>query len=183
MLDYAQLEALLAVEETGTFEGAARHLNLSSFAVVQRIKALETKMGTVLIERGPTRTSDAGKVLCDHARQVRQLENEVTQAHHQDAKVLNGDIPIIKIALSDETLSSWFVNVIEATDPAKRLPLIDVTLVGPAQGRDSIRVQALRPWPPALSGGCEPGVHCRPLFKRPHDRGPQGCNRPTFLQQ
>ena len=29
MLDYPQLKALLAVDETGTFEGAARELNVT----------------------------------------------------------------------------------------------------------------------------------------------------------
>ena len=34
MLNYKQLEALLAIEDTGSFEGAAHVLNISSFAVV-----------------------------------------------------------------------------------------------------------------------------------------------------
>ena len=33
MLDYSQLGALLAVSETGSYEGAARKLNVTSFAV------------------------------------------------------------------------------------------------------------------------------------------------------
>ena len=33
MLDYPQLRALLAIDETGTFEGSARELNVISFAV------------------------------------------------------------------------------------------------------------------------------------------------------
>lgn len=60
---YSKLYALLAVEEAGTFEAAARVLNLFSFAVVQRIKALEAQMDVTLVDRAPTRTSKAGKAL------------------------------------------------------------------------------------------------------------------------
>ena len=51
MLDYIQLEALLTVDEAVTFERTTQELNLSSFAVAQRIKTLKAQPGVTLIDR------------------------------------------------------------------------------------------------------------------------------------
>jgi len=51
MFDYAHLEALLAVEREGTFEGAARFLGITASAVSQRVKLLEERIGAVVINR------------------------------------------------------------------------------------------------------------------------------------
>ena len=50
--DYPLLEALAAVAREGTFEAAARSLNITQSAVSQRVKLLEEKAGAVLIVRG-----------------------------------------------------------------------------------------------------------------------------------
>lgn len=129
MLDYSQLGALLAVVETGTYEGAARELNVSSFAVKQRIKTLEGKLGVKLIEPSPTRPSHIGRVLCDHTRQVRDLENKVIEEHRQDglqASGEDGDPQVLRIAVCEETFAEWFADVLgdlERIDPS---PTIDV---------------------------------------------------------
>ena len=52
MLDYPALRAVAAVVQTGGFEKAARVLNVTPSAVSQRVKQLEERLGTVLIERG-----------------------------------------------------------------------------------------------------------------------------------
>ena len=46
-----ELEAFIAVLETGSFEGAARRLNATSPAVSKRIVELESKLGLRLFER------------------------------------------------------------------------------------------------------------------------------------
>ncbi|WP_176328162.1 LysR family transcriptional regulator, partial [Burkholderia vietnamiensis] len=52
MLDYPLLEALAAVIRHGSFERAARDLNVSPSAVSQRVKLLEERVGSVLVKRG-----------------------------------------------------------------------------------------------------------------------------------
>ena len=51
MLDYPQLQALVAVHRRGSFDLAAAELGLTPSAVSQRIKALEDRVGALLIRR------------------------------------------------------------------------------------------------------------------------------------
>ena len=128
MLDYTQLKALLAVDDTGTFEGAARELNLSSFAIVQRIKTLEAKLGVKLIDRSPTRTTDIGKVLCDHTREVISLEGELIDQHRIDTLQAETGSPSLKIAIVDENLSNWFLALLPHDNSSKERLRLNVQL-------------------------------------------------------
>lgn len=49
--DFNDLEAFLAVKETGSFHGAAQRLNLSQSAVTRRVQKLEQALDSVLFER------------------------------------------------------------------------------------------------------------------------------------
>ena len=53
MLDYPALAALAQIIRRGSFEAAAASLGVTPSAISQRIKALEERMGEVLIHRGP----------------------------------------------------------------------------------------------------------------------------------
>lgn len=75
--DGAQLDALAAVVEEGTFDAAARRLHVTPSAVSQRIKALEQHVGQVLVRRSrPCRATEAGNVLVRLAGQLALLEGE-----------------------------------------------------------------------------------------------------------
>ena len=50
-LDLEQLRTLRAVVERGTLDGAAKALHVTPSAVSQRLKALETTAGRVLLVR------------------------------------------------------------------------------------------------------------------------------------
>ncbi len=81
MLDYASLATVAAVVREGSFERAARSLNVTTSAVSQRIKQLEERLGSVLIIRGqPCRATDMGRLLCSHVEQVGLLEQELRGA-------------------------------------------------------------------------------------------------------
>src|SRR5882757_1366569 len=76
-IDSAQLDTFAAVIDEGSFEAAARRLRITPSAVSQRIKALESRLGHVLIQRTkPTRSTEAGEALLRLARQVDLLEVE-----------------------------------------------------------------------------------------------------------
>ena len=78
MLDYQSLFALAAVVREGSFERAARVLNVTPSAISQRIKGLEERLGQVVIHRGPPATgTPAGLRLMQHLDQVRLLEQSL----------------------------------------------------------------------------------------------------------
>lgn len=135
MLDYSQLSALLAVDESGTYEGAARELHVTSFAVKQRIKTLEAKLGVKLIDGGPTRPSKVGRILCDHTRKVRILEEGVIEEHRQDCleearqEEYSGTI---HVAVCDEVFADWFIDALDALEQIETRPTIDVSPAPPA---------------------------------------------------
>lgn len=68
-MDRAALDALIAVERTGSFTEAARKLNLSQPALSRRILGFEEEVGIALLERrrGKAVLTDAGKALLPHA--------------------------------------------------------------------------------------------------------------------
>ncbi|MBB5359039.1 DNA-binding transcriptional LysR family regulator [Rhodanobacter sp. ANJX3] len=60
-----QLTAFAAVLAEGSFDAAARRLSLTPSAISQRIKALEDRLGQVLIlRRLPCRATPAGNACC-----------------------------------------------------------------------------------------------------------------------
>jgi LysR family transcriptional regulator (chromosome initiation inhibitor) len=70
-LDLAQLRALSATVAEGTFEAAARALNVTPSAISQRIKALEQSVGRVLLQRSkPVRVTESGEAILRLARNV-----------------------------------------------------------------------------------------------------------------
>lgn len=119
MFDYAHLEALLAVEREGSFEGAGRALGVTSSAVSQRIKLLEERIGAVLINRHPPiKPTHVGIELCRHAELVSILEDKIISANDCVPKVQDHRKPVIKIVVNDDSLSSWFMDVLKM-DAAK----------------------------------------------------------------
>lgn len=51
MIDYKQLQALVAIIEEASFERAAIRLNVTQSAVSQRLKQLEERLGQTLVIR------------------------------------------------------------------------------------------------------------------------------------
>ena len=77
MLNRDQLEAFASVAESGSFERAAARLNLTSGAVSQRMRALETHLKCILLKRTqPLRLTQAGEVLYRHLIAIRKLEDD-----------------------------------------------------------------------------------------------------------
>jgi LysR family transcriptional regulator, chromosome initiation inhibitor len=105
----AQLAALAAVVEHGTFETAARHLHVTPSAVSQRIRALETAAGQVLVRRTtPCRPTDAGRTLIRLARQTQLLYDEAAQALSPgESRAVS-----LPIAVNADSLATWFREVL-----------------------------------------------------------------------
>jgi LysR family transcriptional regulator (chromosome initiation inhibitor) len=107
-----QLAALAAVIEFGTFDAAADHLHVTPSAVSQRIKALEQRVGQVLVVREkPCRATVAGVPLLRLAAQTALLEAEALgelggpgTAHR----------PRVALAVNADSMSTWFTAVLGA---------------------------------------------------------------------
>ena len=75
-----QLSALLAVSDTGAFDRAAGRLGVSTSAVSQRIRALESALGRVLVRRGsPSTVTAEGAIVLRYARQQELLAGEMSR--------------------------------------------------------------------------------------------------------
>jgi LysR family transcriptional regulator, chromosome initiation inhibitor len=108
-LNPAQLEALVAIAERGSFEAAARSLHITPSAVSQRIRALEAAAGQVLISRGsPCRATPQGEWLVRLGRQTRLLYDEAGQALTGAGAV---ELPV---AVNADSLAVWFGDVLAA---------------------------------------------------------------------
>ena len=106
--DSHQLAALLAVVDEGSFEAAADELRVTPSAVSQRIKALERRVGQVVVQRTrPCRPTSTGEVLVRMARQLALLEAEAGAALTAQSTATT-----IAIALNADSLATWARDVL-----------------------------------------------------------------------
>lgn len=122
-LDPRQSQALLAVIDTGSFEQAAATLHLTASAVSQRVRALETALGTPLVVRTrPCRTTPAGQRLLQYLRRVQSLEDDLR------ADFAGGSEPLaVTIAVNADTLASWLLPALADFIIEERI-LLDLTV-------------------------------------------------------
>lgn len=85
--DFSDLEAFLAVKQTGSFQIAAERLNLSQSAVTRRIKKLEAALDTLLFERTTraVRPTLAAKRLETRAEAMLENAQETTRAMRDES--------------------------------------------------------------------------------------------------
>lgn len=129
MLDYPALAAIAAVVQEGSFERAARALNVTPSAVSQRVKLLEERLGTVLIARGqPCTATEAGRLLCRHIERVGMLEHDLRAALPQVAGETDANArATLRIAVNADTLATWFVTAM-AQFTRNESALLDIAL-------------------------------------------------------
>ncbi|HDS0948221.1 TPA: LysR family transcriptional regulator ArgP [Stenotrophomonas maltophilia] len=111
-LVHPQLAAFAAVLEEGSFEAAARRLAISPSALSQRIKALEDRLGQVLLVRqAPCRPTAAGEVLLRSVRPMQVLQSEAL-AELLPERGHDATRTPIPLAVNDDSLDTWFVAAI-----------------------------------------------------------------------
>ncbi|MBY4898581.1 LysR family transcriptional regulator ArgP [Cupriavidus sp. AU9028] len=127
MLDYPGLHALAAVVREGSFERAARVLNVTPSAVSQRIRLLEERIGCALVVREqPCRATEAGRRLCQHLDRVRRLEQELQDTMPALAPEGPARVPL-PIAVNADSLATWFAPAL-ATFGADAPVLMEVLI-------------------------------------------------------
>lgn len=126
MLDYAAARAVALIVQTGSFEAAARALGVTPSAVSQRVRAIEERLGTVLIRRGqPCTATEAGARLCRHMEQVGMLEDSLRQ--HLPGFAPGQPHVTLHIATNADSLAAWFLPPL--ADFAARSGYLTATLV------------------------------------------------------
>ncbi|MCZ4578467.1 LysR family transcriptional regulator ArgP [Gordonia amicalis] len=112
------LRTLAAVLREGTFDAAASSLHVTPSAVSQRIKALESAVGRVVLRRTkPASATPDGEVLVRLARQWELLLAEtraefVGEPDHDDAPVTARPRVHLPIATNADSLATWLLPVL-----------------------------------------------------------------------
>jgi LysR family transcriptional regulator, chromosome initiation inhibitor len=107
------LAAFAAVIERGSFDAAAAHLHVTPSAISQRIKALEQRVGQVLVVREkPVSPTAAGVPLLRLASQTALLETEALA----EMGGSGGAAPRIAMAVNADSMATWFSAVFAAMD-------------------------------------------------------------------
>ncbi len=111
VLDQAGLDCLAALADTGSFERAAQLLHITQSAVSQRLRALESHSGQLLVVRArPLRLTEPGKVLLRYARQLQVLRadaaRELGASAHREER--------IPIAVNADSLATWVLPALDA---------------------------------------------------------------------
>ena len=110
-----------AVIDEGTLEGAARVLHMTPSAVSQRVKALEQRLGRVLIVRSkPVRTTEAGAAVLRFARQLMLLEHDALAEVGFDDD--DERITSVGIAVNADSLATWLLPAF--AEVARRHPVV-----------------------------------------------------------
>lgn len=107
----AQLAALRAVIDEGTLEAAARTLHVTPSAVSQRLKALETATGRVLLVRSkPARATASGQALVRLARQLDLLTADTLDELGAEPGTDRPDRPVtVALAVNADSLATWLL--------------------------------------------------------------------------
>jgi LysR family transcriptional regulator (chromosome initiation inhibitor) len=112
-IDGQQLAAFAAVIEHGSFDAAAARLHVTPSAISQRIKALEQRVGQVLVVREkPCSATAAGVPLLRLAAQSALLEAEALA----EMGGADGTAPRIALAVNADSMATWFTAVFEKLD-------------------------------------------------------------------
>lgn len=109
MFDHRAIAALHTIIETQGFEAAAHKLFITQSAVSQRIQSLENHFGKpVLVRTQPYRPTELGKLLLGYYKQLVFLEESLRSEITAEAQS-----PTISIAISRDSLETWFAKVLE----------------------------------------------------------------------
>lgn len=101
------VRTLLTVVDEGTFDAAAGALRVTPSAVSQRVKALEQRVGRVLLIREkPVRPTESGEAIVRFARQLARLEHDT---HAALGLTGEGETTRLSIAVNADSLATWFL--------------------------------------------------------------------------
>ena len=152
MLDRLQtMKVFLAVADDGSFTAAARHLGMTVPHVTRHIAALETQLGTRLLQRTTRRTSltAAGERYAESVRDILQAVESAFMEAQSNTSALKGVLRIVAApALTDALISPLAaafraqypgisLDVYVDPQPVPELTRYDLGLLQVAEGFDA----------------------------------------------
>ena len=130
MFDPRHTQALLAIHSEGSFQGAARALQLTPAAITQRIKALEAAVGGRVLVRGKTlRLTPAGQAIVAYHQRTQLLEEDLLRTLNLDGQSYTGRARwrTLRVAINADSMATWFLPGVAATVSRRHL-LLDVVI-------------------------------------------------------
>lgn len=112
-LPVEHLATFAAIIDEGSFEGAARRLRITPSAVSQRVKAMEQRVGSVLLQRTrPVAVTAAGITVLRLARQLDRLVDDASRELGAGPAGSAAGPALIPIVVNADSLATWFVPVL-----------------------------------------------------------------------
>ncbi len=130
MIEDKLTKSLVTVVNEGSFQGAAKVLNLTPAAITQRIKALEAQIGARVLVRGKRlRLTPQGQAIMNFHHKNELLQDELLQALSLDAHTYHGKKQwrTLRVAVNADSIASWFLPGVADTLKQRHL-LLDVTV-------------------------------------------------------
>ncbi|GAA2180606.1 LysR family transcriptional regulator ArgP [Leucobacter tardus] len=100
------LSTFTAIVREGSFEGAARALRVTPSAISQRVRLMEERVGSVLLQRSrPVAVTEAGAAVLRAARQVDRVVDDVAR-ELGEGSARGAVVPIV---VNADSLATWFM--------------------------------------------------------------------------
>ena len=130
MIEDKLARSLVAVVNEGSFQAAARLLNLTPAAVTQRIKALEAQIGARVLVRGKhLRLTPQGQAIVAFHHKNELLQDELLRTLNLDARTYHGNKRwrTLRVAVNADSMASWFLSGVAEALMQQHL-LLDVVI-------------------------------------------------------
>lgn len=152
-IPWDDVRLFLAIAETGSLSGAARHLKLGQPTVSRRLAALEYALGASLFRRsvGGAALTSAGERLLAPARKMAEWAGEVGRAAGGAVAAPTGLVRVTAPPYACADLLAPFAAFLAEKHPGMRLELLStVHYLDLARGEADLALRSRRPTQPEL---------------------------------
>lgn len=126
-MDLRQLQALVAVDEEGTFSAAADALATVQSNVSAHIARLERELGATLVDRGAGRLTEEGRAVAERARRIQAEVTAITTDVAALKHEVTGRVRVGIIGTTARWLVPRLLEVSRARHPGVSLEIVDAT--------------------------------------------------------
>ncbi len=134
-LNYDEVEAIIAVVETGSFRAAALKLHKSQSSVSYIIKSIETHLAISIFDRDgqKARLTDAGQIIYNKALALLKINKEIKEFSHSVAGGIETKIKLVVSAVTPTILLMEIFKEFNAEFPKTQIELIFKTFEEPLE--------------------------------------------------
>lgn len=126
-MEFRQLEAVVAIDDQGSFSGAADALGMAQSTVSTRVAHLEAELGADLVDRASGTLTDAGRVVLERSRRILAERSAIEADVGELTATVRGPVALGMIG----TAGRWIVPLLLAAQreryPGVRLRIVEGT--------------------------------------------------------